>query len=72
MTDVDISSTPTFGGDRDGAPYGASRNSRVISNIGSHSLEGLLSFHERELEEEYIALWDHRGIDCALPDRRKS
>jgi len=55
---------PTFGGDASGEPYGTRSSSQRLASIGSHSIEELLSFHERELEDEYIALWDNRGIDC--------
>ena len=38
-------------------------NRTAVSEIAGHSLEELRDFHKRELFEEYIKLWDWRGID---------
>ena len=41
----------------------ASVNKTAVTEIMGHPLKEMRDFHKRELFEEYIKLWDWRGID---------
>lgn len=53
-----------MGQDSNDNNYGTSKTCQTtVSEIGGRTLAELRDFHNRELEEEYIALWDTGGID---------
>lgn len=59
-----VPSVWAMGEDRNNNDYGTANLSlTVIDKIGKWSLRELRDFHQRELEDEYIALWDTGGID---------
>ncbi len=58
-----ITFSQTFGGDKKGTAYDADPNGPELKRIGDRSLVELLEFHERELEGEYLKVWNNRGID---------
>ena len=52
------------GGNQKGENYDISTvNKTVVTEIAGHSLKELRDFHKRDLFDEYIKLWDWRGID---------
>ena len=53
-----------MGEKQDGKDYDAAKISpTVVDKIGNHSIQELRDFHQKELDEQYIALWDKYGID---------
>ena len=53
-----------MGEKQDGKDYDAAKISpTVVDKIGNHSIQELRDFHQKELDEQYIALWDKNGID---------
>ena len=53
-----------MGEDRDGKDYGtAILSPTVVDKIGDHTIRQLRDFHQRELDEEYIPVWEKHGID---------
>jgi len=53
-----------MGEKRNGEDYGtAAVSPTVVKKIGDRSLQDLRNSHQKELDEEYIALWDKHGID---------
>ena len=58
------SSVLAMGEDRNNQNYGTARVSpTIIDRIGAWSLKKLRDFHQTELDNEYIALWDKNGTD---------
>ena len=58
--------TPVWamGEDKNGKDHGtASVSPTVVDKIGKWTLHELRDFHQKELDEEYVALWDKNGID---------
>ncbi|MFC1539745.1 AGE family epimerase/isomerase [Candidatus Latescibacterota bacterium] len=53
-----------MGQDSDNKDYGvASLSPTVVDKIGNFTLQELRDYHQKELDEQYIALWDKYGID---------
>jgi len=53
-----------MGEDKDLKDYGTARISpTVVDKIGDRTLRELRDFHQKELDEKYIAFWDKQGID---------
>ncbi|MCD6307682.1 MAG: AGE family epimerase/isomerase [Candidatus Latescibacteria bacterium] len=67
MQGLALSAAPSawaMGEDRDGNDYGAAKLSpTVVDKIGSHTIRELRDFHQRELDEEYLPVWEKHGID---------
>ena len=58
------SSARAIGQDKNNEDYGtAILSPTVVDKIGDHTLRELRDFHQKELDEEYIALWANNGID---------
>ncbi len=53
-----------IGQDSDNEDYGtASVSPTVVDHLGEFSLYELRDYHQKELDEKFIALWDKNGID---------
>ncbi len=53
-----------MGENRENQQYGiATLSPTIVDRIGEYTIKELRDFHQKELEEEFIARWDKEGID---------